>query len=483
MQDTLSKSADKNVSALKNYFNSSIDFYTKKVSICGFECQICMFEGLSSIERLWIMMLDAMSSLEQNPNTPAELFDCIMRETDIPMESKIVACLDDARKHITAGASVIFINGYDKAVVISTQSMQYRSVSEPSGEGNIRGSKEAFTEPLRVNISLVRRLIRTNELTTVTLTAGKRTMTEVAILYDQQLVPKSQIDSLKKKIENSPLPFVFDSSYLASFICKGGFSLFSAAGYTERPTVAAAKICEGKVVVLVNGSPFAMIVPYFFSENFQSLDDYAEKAYFASFVRLLKYAAFFIAIMLPGVFVSAAGFTPEVLPQQMLYKVAASEQATPLPLFAEMLLVNFMLEIVREAGLRLPKPVGHSVSLVAAIIVGDAAVNAGLLGTPTVVVAALTTISTFLTPSLYAPVTVLRVLFILAGGILGPIGIAALFFCMTAAVCGMRTLNYDYCAPIIPLHKSFFKDGILRRSWSSTAKDDFKVTDLKDDGN
>ncbi len=483
MQNQLSSSAEENVDALKIYFNESIDFYTKKISICGFDCCICMFEGLSSIERLWIMMLDTLNNPKDIPNTPAELFDLIMRETDIPMEGKTVTCFEEARMRITSGASVIFIDGYDKAVVISTQSMQYRSVSEPSGEGNIRGSKEAFTEPLRVNISLVRRLIRTNELTAITLTAGKRTKTELAVLYDSKLVSQKQIDIIKKRLEDSPLPFVFDSSYFASFVCEGGFSLFSAAGYTERPAVAAAKICEGKAVILVNGSPFAMIVPYFFSENFQSLDDYAEKAYFASFVRLLKYAAFFIAVMLPGIFVSAAGFTPEVLPQQMLYKVAASEQATPLPLFGEMLLVNFMLEIVREAGLRLPKPVGHSVSLVAAIIVGDAAVNAGLIGTPTVVVAALTTISTFLTPSLYAPVTVLRVLFILAGGLLGPIGIASLFFCMTAAVCGMRTLNYDYCAPIVPLHKSFFKDGILRQSWNKAADNDFKVSDLKDDGN
>lgn len=159
-----------------------------------------------------------------------------------------------------------------------------------------------------------------------------------------------------------------------------------------------------------------MIVPYFFNENFQSMDDYSEKAYFASLIRILKYSAFLIAVMLPGVFVSVANFTPELLPPELLYKVASAELATPLPLFMEALFVNFLLEIVREAGLRLPKPIGHSVSLVAALIVGDAAVSAGIVGTPVVIVAAMTAICTFVVPSLYEPITVLRILYILAGG-------------------------------------------------------------------
>ena len=169
---------------------------------------------------------------------------------------------------------------------------------------------------------------------------------------------------------------LFDSSYLVPFLQRGRFSFFQQAGYTERPATACAKLCEGKIIILVNGSPFAMIIPYFFSEHFQSLDDYSTKAYFASFIRMIKYSAFFLAVLLPGVFVSVAEYTPELFPPQLLYKIAAAEAATPLPLFLEMVLVIVLLEIVREAGLRLPHPIGHSVSLVAAIIVGDAAVKA-----------------------------------------------------------------------------------------------------------
>ena len=148
--------------------------------------------------------------------------------------------------------------------------------------------------------------------------------------------------------------------------------------------MAAAKLREGKFVILVNGSPSALILPTLFCENFECLDDYAGTAYFASFLRVLKYISFYLSIFLPGVFVCWAVYLPELLPPQLLFKIEAAEQATPLPLFGEMLLVILMLEIIREAGLRMPQTLGHSVSLIAALIIGDAAIAAGLMSTPVI---------------------------------------------------------------------------------------------------
>ena len=228
-------------------------------------------------------------------------------------------------------------------------------------------------------------------------------------------------------------------------------------------------------MVLVNGSPFALVFPWLFYENFQSMDDYSSKAYFASFIRLLKYAAFFIAILFPGIFVCAAGYTPEIFPPELLYKIAAAEKSTPLPLFLEMMLANFLLEIIREAGLRLPKPIGHSVSLVAALIVGDAATKAGLLGIPVVIVAALTTICTFVVPSVYEPVTVLRMLFILAGGLLGPAGMIVLFFWMLLDICGLNSFGIPYTTPISPFQSNAWRDVLLRMGWRTLSKKPFSI--------
>lgn len=463
---------------LKNMFGNSVDFYTKDIDIEGFQCCICMFENLSSIERLWIMMLDNLSNPKQKIKSPAALYDYITRNTAIPIEKIEVASFEDAQTQLTAGVSLILIDGFDKAIVISTQSMQFRSVQETSGEGNLRGSREGFTELLRVNISLIRRLIRTDELYVETMTLGEKTKTDIALCYNGKLCPQDFLSNVKNKLKTADIVMLLDTGYLAPHLQKG-FSFFSSVGYTERPDTACAKVCEGKLVILANGTPFALIVPYFFSENFQSMDDYSQKAYFASFIRTLKYFAFFLAIMLPGIFVSVANFTPELFPPQLLYRIAAAEQATPLPLFLEAVLMIILLEIVREAGLRLPKAIGHSVSLVAALIVGDAAVSAGIVGTPIVIVTALTAICTFVVPSLYEPITVLRILFVFAGGILGPIGIVGLFTVMLVNICGMENFGFAYTSPYFPFSKGAFSDGLFRAPLKSLSKNNFNISQIK----
>lgn len=475
MEQILSTSMLENKLALRELFGQSVDFYTKDVQLAGFDCCICMFEGLSSIERLWIMMLDVASHIQTPINSPQQLYEYLLCQTAIPMETKTVSCISDAQVYLTAGTTVFFIDGVDRALVISTQSMQFRSVGEPSGEGNLRGSREGFIEILRMNISLLRRLIRTDSLRIETMTAGQRTQTELALCYDQKLCPPQLLRYTKAQLEQVDLPVLLDSGYLIPFLGRRGFRFFSGIGYTERPDRAAAKICEGKIVVLVNGSPFALVFPWLFYENFQSMDDYSSKAYFASFIRLLKYAAFFIAILFPGIFVCAAGYTPEIFPPELLYKIAAAEKSTPLPLFLEMMLANFLLEIIREAGLRLPKPIGHSVSLVAALIVGDAATKAGLLGIPVVIVAALTTICTFVVPSVYEPVTVLRMLFILAGGLLGPAGMIVLFFWMLLDICGLNSFGIPYTTPISPFQSNAWRDVLLRMGWRTLSKKPFSI--------
>ncbi len=455
---------------LQEYFGNSVDFYTKDIKLCGVMCCVCIFEGLSSLERLWIVMLDSLTSKSDFPKECANLHDYLMEKTEIPFEKTSVDSLENAVMRLTSGASVVLIDGSENAVGMATQNWEFRSVQEPGTEGNLRGSKEGFTEPLRINITLVRRLIRTGDLRIETHQLGNETMTEVALFYNNKLVPKDVLNTLKDKLKNSNLPFAFDTGYLAGFMREGSFSVFQSVGYTERPDTAAAKICEGKIVVMINGSPFAMIVPYFFNENFQSMDDYTEKAYFATFVRLLKYLSFFIAVMLPGIFVCITDFTPEILPEQLLYRVMAAEQTTPLPIFLETLFMIFLLEVVREAGLRMPKPIGQSVNLVAALIVGDAAISVGLVSAPVVIVTALTAICGYVVPSLYEPITSLRILFILAGGLLGPFGILVIFILMILSTSNMEIMGLAYTAPFAPGTKTALTDGFIRVSWKKLIK-------------
>ncbi len=478
MKQPLSGKLALDVQQLKDMFDSSVDLYTKQVQVLGVDCCLCMFESLSSMNQMWALQLSQLEKRGDRPQNGEALLEYIQQKIDLPTENSVASDFEQAGNMLTAGMALLLLDGSCRALAFSSQSMQFRPVQEPSGEGDIRGSREGFCEILRVNISLVRRLVRTEGLTIKTFQLGERTQTEVAVLYDRGIADPRFVKEAMKRLQSIRIPVLFDTGYLAPFLHRGGFSFFQDVGYTERPVTAAAKICEGKMVVLVNGSPFAMVLPFFFSENFHSLDDYASKAYFASFIRVLKYAAFFLAVLLPGVFVSIAGYTPELLPPQLLYKVASAEAATPLPLFLETVLVIILLEIIREAGLRLPKPIGHTVGLVAALIVGDTAVKTGILSTPVVIVAALTTISMQVIPSLYEPGTVLRILFVFAGGVFGPLGILTLFFGMLISICGMNSFGLPYTSPLLPFGKGAVRDGILRLSWQTLAQKPFQIQDL-----
>ena len=232
---------------------------------------------------------------------------------------------------------------------------------------------------------------------------------------------------------------------------------------------------QGKIVVLVNGSPSAMVLPALFYENFECLDDYASTAVFSSFLRVLKYISFYLTVFLPGVFVCLAVYLPELIPPQLLYRIEAAEKATPLPLFGEMLLVILMLEIIREAGLRMPQTLGHSVSLIAALIIGDAAIAAGLMSTPVILTAASASIAVFVTPSLYEVATVLRLVVLLAAGVAGPVGLAACALGVLFGLTRVSALGVPYLRDAIFPEVPLSPDGVTRRSYPKLSWQPFTI--------
>lgn len=468
-EQPLSRSLADNAQWLRQLWEPSEDLYLKNVRIGGVIGLLCGFEGLVDMEKQWLMAGQAMQRLPRRFADGTSLLNYLVDETAIPLDKALAVSRQQVVRYLTAGACVLLLEGSCRALVIPAQGQQSRSLSEPSGEGNLRGSREGFVEGLRINVSLLRRLVRSPQLRCEMQTVGTATRTEAALLYCKGRCPPQLVESVRRALGSTGLDMVFDPGYLTPFVVQGPFSLFTPAGFTERPDTAAAKLCEGKLLVLVNGSPFAMVLPHFFCEHFQSMDDYLQRPYFSSFIRLLKYAAFALSVLLPGAFVAVTDFTPELLSSTMLYKIAAAQMATPLSLFGELFLVNLLLEVVREAGLRLPKAIGHAVSLVAALIVGDAAVQIGLLGTPVLVICALAGLCSYVTPSLYEPGIVLRLAFILAGGIAGPVGMAMLGCLCLLDVCRPSPFGIPYTAPITPYTRALWRDGILRGSWRALA--------------
>ena len=301
-------------------------------------------------------------------------------------------------------------------------------------------------------------------------TAHSRAKTEYCLCYDRALAPPDLVDALRKKLADVEIPVLLDSAYFASFLKQDKLNLFPAAAYTERPATVCARLCEGKAAVLVAGSPYALVVPGFFAEHFECLDDYSSGAVFAGLIRLLKYLAFLLAVFGPGLYVMAVAFTPEIIPLQLLAKLARGEQATPLPPMPEMLGVTLLLEIVREAGLRAPQSISHTVSLVGALILGETAVSAGILSVPILTTAAAATVATLAVPSLYEQTILFRFAVILLAGCFGVPGLAAAALTVLAMACGSEPFGYDYLYPLMPPGPAAWRDGFVRSIWSRLAK-------------
>ncbi|HJC08475.1 MAG TPA: spore germination protein [Candidatus Gemmiger stercorigallinarum] len=472
---SLSRSLQENLSRLDGIFGASSDFYTKRIRLGSIPCAITLFTGISSPEKLWVMALDALQrSRVRVPDGPA-LLDYLLTESVIPAESTAITDMTDLVEKLSNGMSVLLIQGCAGALAVSTQEMPQRAVGQPNGEGDIRGSQEAFTELLRNNISLLRRQFRTDSLVAEVHTADSRAKTEYALCYDRSRVPPALIRTLRRQLAGVRIPVLLDSAYFASFLKKDKLNLFPAAAYTERPATACARLCEGKVVILVSGSPNAMVVPSFFSEHFESLDDYSSGAVFAGLIRILKYIAFLLSVFGPGLYVMAVSFAPETIPIELLAKLARAEAATPLPLMLEMLAITLLLEIVREAGLRAPKSIGHTVSLVGALIVGETAVSAGIVSTPVLTMAAAATVATLAVPSLYEQSILFRFVVILLAGVFGLPGLACGAVVILAMACGTEPFGYDYLYPLMPPGPAAWHDGVVRAIWSTLAGKGYAV--------
>ena len=483
----LSQSLSANLKTLEKLFGASADYYAKKITIYHCPGAIVLFDGMASLDSLWELLLDAASRQAPPQHagpeyTGQQAFELILHGSAFPAESTPVEDMEDLIKRMTAGMAVLLLEGCMQGIAFSVQGLKFRSVEEPSGEGNLRGSREGFADLLRINLSLLRRLIRTSDLVQEVQQAATEMRTEYAICYCKNKADPAMVQKVRQALAAAKPELLLDSSYFVPWLLPARARLFTPVGYTERPAVAAAKLCEGKIVVLVNGSPSAMVLPTLFCENFECLDDYASTAVFSSFLRVLKYISFYLTVFLPGIFVCVAVYLPELIPPQLLYKIEAAEKATPLPLFAEMLLVMLILEVIREAGLRMPQSLGHSVSLVSALIIGDAAIATGLMSTPVIFVASITAIAVFVTPSLYEPATLLRIGVVLAAGLAGPVGLCGAFFAFLLGLSSTSILQVPYLAQKPFPHRPLAEDGVIRRNYRRLSHHGFNIWTRRGDG-
>lgn len=470
---------EKDMAALEEMLSGTADFINKGVIIGDVHLSFVMTEGMINLSLLAQMVSRPLLGHDFGPHpAPEEIRDFILRQTVMAADQKQIRTLEESVKLAMSGFVVIFIDGVPAAVALGAQGFSFRSVGEPDGEVNERGSREGFTEPLKINMTLIRRRIKSGTLKFESFQVGKKSLTDGCLVYMTDAVSPVLLQEIRRRLAEVDLPLVLDTGYLRPFLEGDTLSPFSEVGVTERPDTLCARIAEGRAAILLDGTPYALIVPNLFIEHFQSFDDYAHRPYFTAFVRLLKYVSFLLTILLPGCYVALATFHPESLPHLLLFNIIAAEETTPFPLMLEALMIHFIYEIMREAGLRLPRPIGHAVGIVGALVIGDAAVTAGLIGSPMVMVVALTAISSFVVPSLYEPMAVLRFAFILIGGLTGIFGIALGCSAILINACRVNNFGVPFTAPLSPFTPSAMRDVFVRVSWRTMQKRRERVQDL-----
>ncbi len=382
-------------------------------------------------------------------------------------ETRTETDLQKLSEEVLAGNPVLLFEGMDEAVIVGTKKVFVRAISEPSTDVALKGPREGFIEDVKINTSLVRRRLKTPELKIDFLNVGRRSKTFVAVCYLSGTSPQKTVDEIKQKLKEIDIDIVPDSSYLTHFLSSRPYSLLKQIGTTEKPDIFCAKIAEGRVGILVDGSPIALTAPYLLVEDFQSSEDYFVPPYRATFTRVLRLLALLVAIYLPAFYIAAQLFKLQLFPIKLLMTISGSIRDIPFSPSLEMLLVLFVLEVLNEASIRMPKYVGMALSVVGALVLGETAVSAGFVSTPAIIIIAFSGIGLYAVPNLIEQTSVLRLVMLLAAGSVGTYGIIlatafVLLYLVTAENFGAPVL-----APFSPLVGRDLRDSLIKYNLDS----------------
>lgn len=380
---------------------------------------------------------------------------------------KEVEKMDDMTLAVLSGDTLLMIDGYDKAIIISTKGYPNRGVPTTETESVVRGPKDAFSEAFRFNTVLIRRRIRDTKLKVKQMQLGNRSRTDVALMYMSDIVRKEVLEEVERRLDSFEIDAIFETGTIEQLIEHEWFSPFPQANFTERPDKAASAILEGRIVIVVDNTPFVLIVPATISTFFQASEDYYNRWIISSFVRLLRYVACTIAMGLPGFFIALTTYHPSMIPTQLAFSIAASRQGVPFPVVLEVIVMEIAFELLREAGVRLPSAIGSTIGIVGGLIIGQAAVEANIISPIIVIVVALTAISSFAIPnqSLVAGIRLTKFMIIAFSAVFGLYGFIVAILILLIHLSSTKSFGIPYLAPYVAREvnkEEAAKDALVR---------------------
>lgn len=399
-----------------------------------------------------------------------DIIDTIAKKAIFSDGAEKTSDIEKIIQGIVYGDTVLFADGCGEAIVLNTKGWTMRAISEPDSERVLRGPREGFNESLLVNLTMLRRKLRTPDLKMKFWIFGRRTKTKACICYLDSLVNRNILEELEKRLEKIDIDGTLDTNYICESIHDSPASPIKTIGTTERPDIVAAKLLEGRISLFLDGTPVVLTLPHLFIENFQSDEDYYLNYYLASIGRLLRIISFFISISLPAIFISLVAFHQEMLPTPLLISISTSRQGVPFPTALETLLMLFAFEMLRESSARMPGVAGQALSIVGALVLGQAAVTAKIVSAPIIIVVALTGICGLMVPRLNGFSIIWRFILVLASCILGLYGYLFGIIVMMAGLFSISSFGVPIMPDIYATESQSYKDIYVRFSWKAMIK-------------
>lgn len=365
---------------------------------------------------------------------------------------------------ILSGFTLIMQEGYERSIAINTSYIEGRQVEKPTTEPAIRGSKEGFIENIDINTSLIRKRIKDKNLRIETYSIGRTTKTDINMMYIKGIVDEKIVKEVRIRLERIDIDGIIDSGNIEELIQDDTYTPFPTVFSTERPDTVVAGLLEGRVAIIVNGSPFVLIVPALFIQFFQANEDYYNYFFTSSLIRILRYFSYFLTMLVPAFYIAMTTFHQEMIPTPLLISIAAQREGVPFPVFIEIIIMEVAFEIIRESNLRMPRAVGSTISIVGVLVIGQAAVEAGIISAFVVIIVSLTAISSFTTPnnSMALSARILRFVFIILATTFGLYGIAMGLIALILHLCSLRSFGVPYTSPLSPFIGDEMKDSIFR---------------------
>ncbi|MCM3626081.1 spore germination protein [Paenibacillus glycanilyticus] len=472
MTAPISESLEENEELLRGTFRNCYDIVFRRIQ--GPKNFLLVYmDGLADAKALDNMLLQILGPA--NSSNSGELMEhgssgeMLEQQLASFVKTTLAETMDDV-VHGILSAQVIILSDYtNHAIIADLKGFEQRGIEEPSNEITIRGPREGFTENVNVNTSMVRRKIMSAKLKMESMTVGSLSKTTVVIAYLEGIAKESVVEEVRKRIRQIQIDTVLGGNFIEEFIEDHPFTLFPQVQNTERPDIVASYLAERKVAVLIDGSPFALIVPCTLWSAFQSADDYYERFIYATLIRWLRMVLIIGSLFLPSIYVAITTFHPELLPANFLLSITSAREGVPFPAVIEALLMEFLFEGLREAGIRMPRPTGSAISIVGALVIGQAAVEAGIVSAPMVIVVSITGIASLITPrySMGVAFRMLRFPMLIFSGMFGLYGITMASLFLHIHLTNLESFGVPYLSPISPLSRQDLKDVLIRAPrWS-----------------